>query len=232
MPADGIIDSVDFGIAAANGTGYSASIWTNNAGSPGTRLGSQGTEASVATTGTKTSIVTAPTLTAGTQYWIVLERTGGGTGDVQTSSAATGNGVFDRMGRGNTITAITNNLSSGNQWPRIDFNYTAADQSMTLVSDSFVADTAPVSARAVLLVDPQEAITLNTDLICEISRDDGTTWTAGTLEYEADYDANVQILATGEIDLTGQPSGTDVRIRVRTPTSKSVRVHAWTVQWR
>lgn len=128
------------------------------------------------------------------------------------------------------------NVATGNSFAarcaELEFFEPPSEQAMVLVSSAFTASTTPVAARAVLLVDPQEAITLNTDLIAEISRDDGTTWTAGTLTYEADYDPNVQIMATDEIDLTGQPSGTQVRIRVRTPTSKSVQVHAWTTQWR
>ena len=101
---------------------------------------------------------------------------------------------------------------------------------MVLISEAFTADAAPASARAIVLIDPQEAITLNTDVIAEISRDDGANWSGGTLVQEAALGSLV-VLGTGAIDVSGQPSDTDVRIRVRTPTSKSVRVHGWSPQW-
>jgi len=101
---------------------------------------------------------------------------------------------------------------------------------MALVSNAFAAVAEPVSARAVVLVEPIDAVTLNTDLVCEISRDDGTSWAAGTLAQETTM-AAVLVLGTGEIDLTGQPSGTDMRIRLRTPNGDAVKVHGWAVQW-
>jgi hypothetical protein len=107
-----------------------------------------------------------------------------------------------------------------------------ASTDYTLVSEVQTADAQPDTARGVLVVQPVDSITLNTDLICEITRDNGTTWTAGTLAEEADYDANSNVYATANVNLTGQDPDTSMRIRVRTLNNKEVRVHAWTLQWR
>lgn len=115
--------------------------------------------------------------------------------------------------------------------PPAGFDPWAGKYAMTLVSESVTASAAPDTARAVILAD-YGAATLNTDVIVEISRDNGTTWTAATLVDEGDYNSNgVSILTTGAVDLTSQPSGTEIKIRLRTPNTDSVEVHSWTVQW-
>lgn len=73
---------------------------------------------------------------------------------------------------------------------------------------------------------------LNTDLLVDLSRDDGTTWEPGTLNDAGDYGPDVSILAAEGIDLSGQPPGTDVRIRIRTADAVPVTIHGWTLQWR
>jgi hypothetical protein len=111
------------------------------------------------------------------------------------------------------------------------FDHDAAQATSTLTSITMSVDTAPDSARAIVLADVGAA-TLNTDVIVEISRDGGTTWTAGTLTNDGDYTSTgVSILTTGAVDISGQPSGTDMRIRLRTANSTAVEVHGWTLQW-
>jgi len=103
---------------------------------------------------------------------------------------------------------------------------------MTLVSTAALADEEPVAARAVMLIEPLEAITLDTDLVCEVSRDDGESWTALALSREVIFESGLELLAGAETLLAMQPSGTAIRIRLQTPTSRRIRVKGWAMQWR
>jgi hypothetical protein len=128
---------------------------------------------------------------------------------------------------------LQSNATSNINVAELEFSIqTSPPPNMTLVSEVETADAQPDTARAVIVVQPVGSITLNTDLICEITRDNGTTWTAGTLVEEADYDANSKVYTTTDVDLTAQDPGTSMRVRVRTLNNKEIRVHAWVLQWR
>jgi ribosome assembly protein YihI (activator of Der GTPase) len=128
---------------------------------------------------------------------------------------------------------LQSNATSNINVAELEFSIqTSPPPNMTLVSEVETADAQPDTARAVLVVQPVDSVTINTDLICEITRDDSTTWTAGTLVEEADYDANSKVYTTTDVDLTAQDPGTSMRIRVRTLNNKEIRVHAWIIQWR
>jgi len=110
--------------------------------------------------------------------------------------------------------------------------YDFVTHAMTLVSAAVTADDEPAAARAVLLVEPLETITPNTDLICEVSRDDGESWTVLTLSREVVFESGLELLAGAEASLEMQPSGTAMRIRLQAPTSRRIQVKGWALQWR
>jgi hypothetical protein len=94
------------------------------------------------------------------------------------------------------------------------------------------ADSAPGTARIVALYDDiSTTATLNTDIIFEVSRDGGSTWTAATMTNEDDYTGTIDILASGAVDISSQPSGTSMVVRARTINTKEQRVHGWWLQW-
>lgn len=102
---------------------------------------------------------------------------------------------------------------------------------MVLVSKSFPADTAPTIARLGLQTEHIDAAAINTDLVGEVSRDGGATWTSATL-------VDIETLADGtkyhedtEISLSDQPVGTSMKWRVRTLNNKHIRVHGVVFQW-
>jgi len=111
--------------------------------------------------------------------------------------------------------------------------YALGASNMTLPSVEFTTDATPTAARGVVLYDPIDAVTLNTDLILEYSRDGGTTWTAATLEADAVFSGNVEILATEDVDISGQPVGsTSIIWRIRTDNTKNLEIHGVYTQWR
>lgn len=103
---------------------------------------------------------------------------------------------------------------------------------MTLVSKSFTADTTPATARLGLQIEPIDVAAINADIIGEVSRDGGTTWSESALVPVETLTDGTEYHEDAEIDLSGQPSGTSMKWRVRTLNNKHVRVHGVVFQWR
>jgi hypothetical protein len=103
----------------------------------------------------------------------------------------------------------------------------------SIITNPTTASEVPTKARVVLIAANNESITLNTELIASVSRDNGTTYTATTLSDQGIYanTGNVRIY-TGEASLTSQPSGTIIRTKIETANNKNVEIHAYTTQWR
>lgn len=101
----------------------------------------------------------------------------------------------------------------------------------TLTSSTFLASSVPGRARAVMLHEPVQATDLANDLLLEVSRDGGTTYTTLPLELDADFDADVDILTSGSVDISSQPSGSNINYRITTANNKQQRIHGTWIQW-
>ena len=101
----------------------------------------------------------------------------------------------------------------------------------TIISNTFTAETAPTEASAVFLHQPIVAVTLNTDILGYISRDNGTTWTQGTLVDAGSFDNTTNILTMNAVDISGQPSGTSMRYKIVTANAKEQRLHGAWLAW-
>jgi len=107
-------------------------------------------------------------------------------------------------------------------------NYVGTEASFTLESTSFTADSAPSSLRVIAEYEDLDAgIVLGTDLNFLASRDGGTTFSGGTEAQIADLGDNIYI-ATGTIDVSGDPSGTSCRYQIT--TSEKIRVRKMALQ--
>ena len=115
------------------------------------------------------------------------------------------------------------------QVAEIQFYFGGGD--MTLVSDTFTAETAPSESSAVFLHQPIVAVTLNTDILGYISRDAGTTWTQGTLVDAGSFDSTTNILTMNAVDISGQPSGTSMKYKIVTANTKEQRLHGAWLAW-
>lgn len=107
-------------------------------------------------------------------------------------------------------------------------NPTTADN-MTLINSGLTASTAPSTGRISVQAEFVDSATVNTDLTAEISRDDGTTWTAVTLSAGASNGGFT--LYEGSADISGQPSGTSMKYRVKTLNAKEIRVSGVVLRW-
>lgn len=102
---------------------------------------------------------------------------------------------------------------------------------MTLVSTTYTAASAPATAAFTMrFIDPNSNVTINTDLTVEISRDNGTTWSAVTLTNLRT--SGTTRVCSGTVTISGQPSGTSIKARIKTPggSPKEVHVVAHTLQ--
>lgn len=109
-------------------------------------------------------------------------------------------------------------------------DYTPIPQDMTLLSQTKTADAVPSNSRLVIFEEDVDSVTLNTDLKGWISRDGGSTFSQVTLVEESLYDAPARILS-GEVDISGQPSGTDMRYKITT-IAKDLKIHGCGLLWK
>jgi len=125
---------------------------------------------------------------------------------------------------------LTNTPGSGPWITEMEW-YTGARQNMTLISQSFTAESQPDEVRLVLFEEDVDTITVNTDLKAYISRDGGTTWSQVTLSDEGDYASSKRILS-GSVDVSGQPSGTSMKWKVVTDNNKNLKLHGVGMLWK
>jgi hypothetical protein len=108
------------------------------------------------------------------------------------------------------------------------YEQTGPDNSV-IVSETFTALSQPDTAFTTIWHEDVDACTPNTDFTVEASRDDGTTWTAGTLALAATLGA-AEIL-TCSIDISAQPAGTSMRWRFKFLNALSQRLRGVGLQW-
>tara|TARA_X000001036_G_scaffold374805_1_gene363346 strand:- start:362 stop:1384 length:1023 start_codon:yes stop_codon:yes gene_type:complete len=100
---------------------------------------------------------------------------------------------------------------------------------MTLINNALTASSAPSNGFITVQAQPVDSITVNSDLTVEISRDGGTNWTAATLTAGATNSGFINY--EGTCDISGQPSGTSMKYRVKTLNTKEVRVSGVVLRW-
>jgi hypothetical protein len=101
---------------------------------------------------------------------------------------------------------------------------------MVLTSIAAEADFEPARARVLLLVRPNEAVTWNVDLFCDVSLDSGANWDVITLQQKTImYDASTYVL-WGECYLTDRSDKT-MRLRIRTGNSKDIDIVGTALGW-
>lgn len=116
-------------------------------------------------------------------------------------------------------------------YPPVRFTYSLTSD-MTVVSNVFAADEVPSATRLGLQIERLDNATVGTDLIGEVSRDGGTTWTAATLSLLSTLADGTEYFEDDDIDVSAQPSNTAMKWRVRTDNTRDVRLHGVIFQWR
>jgi len=144
-------------------------------------------------------------------------------------------GDNDNPGSGATIFQTPTSYANGGHgmtFAPFWIEYETEVQDATFYSIPVTADAEAGSARIVALYeDISTTATINTDIIFDVSRDNGTTWTAATMTNAGDYTGAIDILVSDPIDISAQPSGTEMRVRARTLNTKEQRLYGWWLQW-
>jgi len=113
--------------------------------------------------------------------------------------------------------------------PTSAYSFAYADN-MKLVSLQKPALTVPTQARLVLFEEDIDVITLNTDLNAYVSRDNGITFTKVILNIESNSLTSDNILS-GLVDLSSQPSGTQMVYKIETANGKHLRLYGISLTW-
>ena len=100
----------------------------------------------------------------------------------------------------------------------------------SIQSNAFAAGSAPARVDVYLWHEAIDGVILNTDLVLSISRDSGNTWTTATLVKDSDM-ATGQLLRASGVDVSGQPSGTQIKYKVEFNNNKAQRLHGVSLQW-
>jgi len=102
--------------------------------------------------------------------------------------------------------------------------HSGVGDAMTLITEAVTAAAQPDDGWVVALAEGGD------DLAYSMSRDGGTTWTAATLEDQG-ISINGYVVLAGSVDLSSQPSGTDMVLKATTTGDDYVRLHAHAGQW-
>jgi hypothetical protein len=103
---------------------------------------------------------------------------------------------------------------------------------MTLTSIAYTAFVTPTKASIFVTMEAIDTVVINTDFIVEVSRDGGTSWTAAELSPIVARTIGGYFYKDENIDLTGQPSGTSMKYRIRQLNDKRLKVHDIQFSWR
>ena len=138
-------------------------------------------------------------------YLLIADIAGGNDKDTGRINSSGGDGVY----------AMSS--APGNSYNTIGFNVTANHPGRTFLFNNLEVEVKP---------------TINTDIIGELSRDGGTTYSPATLARSSTGidGASSQILS-GYVDFTGDPSGTNLVGRIRTVNKHKVTVNGIAVNW-
>lgn len=169
-------------------------------------------------------------MSSGVKYALAIRRDSGSY-NIATVSSASSTDVDYSVVQGSDIhsTAVNNGMDGGEDLRMGVLFGTPAD--LTLVSETFTADAEPDTALIHVQVVENEAITINTDLIASVTRDDGATWTTAVLVAAGALADGTKIYEATGIDISGQPSGTDMRYRIETDNDKDVEIHGVVLKW-
>jgi len=138
---------------------------------------------------------------------------GGGGGDESTTGGGGGSGIV-------VVRYSTDEFESFNN--------------MTLISNSQTAEATPTKGDMVMTyTNGAGTNTLNTDIKGYVSRDNGTTYTQGTLASQGTTGGHT-IVTFHDLDISSQPSGTAMRYKIETlnqSSAKETRIQAVSLGW-
>lgn len=152
----------------------------------------------------------------------------GNPGNPGTSGTGAGGGG-STLGSGTSVANVTGGAGAQDDvWvvPATANNLTVRSSALTAASD-------PATVEALLQLKEVDAATPGTDYTVEFTRDNGTTWTAATLTelFTSQTPVANIIFVRALATVSAQPSGTNIRWRIKTLTGKNIEFHAAKTEW-
>jgi hypothetical protein len=167
------------------------------------------------------------TVTSGTSFLVSGQCTAGGTvGRLQPANSDYS--FYFKAGTdasGTSGSGYTSSLSDLLWVEEIEVEQAATTTNIVLVTAAYeFTDFAPTQLKASGIIEALDALTLNTDVTIEFSRDGGTTWTAGTMTQLKALGPKTYF-ETNIVSVSGQPAGDDIAVRYKTLNQKRCYLH-------
>lgn len=102
----------------------------------------------------------------------------------------------------------------------------------TFQSAARTAVSTPSTVRLVLLGKEEATQTLNSDTVFQISRNNGSNFSAITMSEISTYDSSGVKIYTGTVDVSGQPSGTQLVLKVTSAEDKRFTIHGYSLLYK
>ena len=102
----------------------------------------------------------------------------------------------------------------------------------TFQSQARTAVSAPTTVRLVLLGKEEATQTLNSDTVFSISRNNGSNFSAITMTESGTYNSSGVKIYTGTVDVSGQPSGTQLVLKITSAEDKRFTIHGYSLLYK
>ncbi|MBY3255587.1 hypothetical protein HFO09_07760 [Rhizobium laguerreae] len=168
------------------------------------------------------------TLTAGTAFLVAGQCTAGGSlGRVNPTDADFT--FYRKAASAEAATTVASGYTaSANDllWlEAIEVEQPSTIENIVLVTAPFeFTDFAPTQLKVSGIIEALDALTLNTDVTVEMSRDGGANWTAATMTQLKALGPKTYF-ETNIVSVTGQPAGDDIAVRYKTLNQKRCYLH-------
>lgn len=167
------------------------------------------------------------TVTAGTAFLVSGQCTAGGTVG-RLNPANSDYSFYFKAGTdasGTSGSGYTSSLSDLLWVEEIEVEQPATTANIVLVTAAFeFTDFAPTQLKISGVIEALDALTLNTDVTIEVSRNGGTNWTAATMTQLKALGPKTYF-ETNIASVTGQPAGDDIAVRYKTLNQKRCYLH-------
>lgn len=94
------------------------------------------------------------------------------------------------------------------------------------------ATSAPSTVRLVLLGKEEQSQTLNTDTVFSVSRDNASTFSNITMTESGTYNSSGVKIYTGTVDVSSQPTGTSIVLKITTSATKGFTLHGYSLLYK
>ena len=109
---------------------------------------------------------------------------------------------------------------------------TGTTNASTFQTQARTATSVPTTVRLVLLGKEEQTQTLNTDTVFQISRNNASNFSAITMTESGTYNSAGVKIYTGTLDVSSQPSGSQIVLKMTTTATKGFTLHGYSILYK